>query len=458
MAAATGLMQSLLSAIETGSVGQHGFQNGRIVDLRGWLGEVVLIGDLHAKGSRLTSILEHAQLLPKLAAKQSVLILLGDLIHRECAERAGEMDSSLEILFQIAQLKCQYPTQVYILLGNHEFTGTLRSKQGVPQGAVFRAVMQNRYPDMYPLYQEFLSRSALVAVHRHFAASHAAPALGVADLAELRDLPVSDCSIEEFHPWVQQLTHFRHFDHDLTGRTSYRDSDVEQFLSVCGVASGPMIHGHSPLDRETGWEWEFGQRNRIIFAAGREVGYALASTDGVRWVRAGRSLVEDDDQLLWDRTPGPEALREYSAEHVSLSWDCLRARFEVDHHLVCGDGIPLLPDVGYRLRGLDKSLRLSIFGDLEETHLKLVRHRDLAAWLRSSQQPGSGWLLVGNESRRELLGLKRDNTILVGSEQSEHRITFGIAALSDREVLLLTQRDSGEFLLRALVSGVSLFW
>lgn len=451
-------MHSLLEAIQQGSVANGGFQDGRIVDLRRWNGEVVLVGDLHAKGSRLTAILEHAQLLPKLAAKESVLVLLGDLIHRECAERAGEMDSSLEILFQIAKLKCDYPTQVYILLGNHEFTQTLRSKQGVPQGAVFRAIMQKRYPDMYPAYQEFLAQGALLAVHTHFAASHAAPPLDVPNLEALRQLPVADIQIEEFHPWVHQLTHYRHIDHDLTGRRAYRDCDVATFLELCGVVSGPMVHGHSPVDRETGWEWEFGPRNRIIFAAGREVGYAKADPQGLRWVRAGRSLLEDDDRLIWDRTPPLEQLQNQATVHDCLHWDEGRSKFEVDHRKDVQGGIALLPDVGYRLRGMDKILRIHIGLDGEEIELNLKQYRQLPGWLRSANQPGSGWFLVGNESKRELLGLKRDNTILVGDERSEQRITLGIPALSNQEVLLITQRDSGEFLLRPLCHGVRLSW
>ena len=227
----------------------------------------------------------------------------------------------------------------------------------------------------------------------------------MSSLAELKALPVADCEAEDFHPAVRELTHFRHVDHDLTGRSSFSEYDITDFLSLCGVAEGPLLNGHTPLNRETGWQWVMGKRNRVIFGAGREIGYAVADDHGVRFVRMGRTLLADDDSVLFSRAD--DSCRELGES-------------------------PLQPDQLYRF---------NYEAPLTIGPLVLRHHRHLAASLRAGHTPG--FYLT----ERRLVKLKKHDTVMVGADM--------FASLNDPEAFLLTQVEEGEFEIRALVVGIT---
>lgn len=434
------VMADFLQAMQLGRVENGGRQKGALVDLREAPQPLYLVGDVHAKASRIEVLLQSADLHRPLSRGEAYLVFLGDLFHREEDHRAGEMESSLETFEKWIELKTRYPQHTYVLLGNHEFTRTGRCKRGYFQGALFRDALESR--GIAQTYERFLELSPLAVAHSGCAGVHAGPCTSATTLEELESLQALDVEASQLARGVVEMTCHRHVSWCPFGEKAYNDYDCDDFLKLCGVHQGPLICGHTPLDRETGWEWPLGPRNHIIFAAGRELGYFRIDLDGYRFVRVGRSLPQDDDQILLDRTPrdlraqlvdGQELVQEGGMDSVRLR----------------GPGpFALLPDVLYRF-DYDSS-PLSI--QAEEEVVRICHYRHLSP--SSQAYYGFGYYLVGQELRQEVLHLKRHQAVLVGGKALVRDQVRFSNNLLQQETLVLWQWEDGQFGLRALVEGL----
>jgi hypothetical protein len=434
--------QEFLQAMELGTVARGGYQNGRLVDLRQAVHKTLyLIGDIHAKSHRIDDIFGHANLHCQLAQEQAVVVFLGDLFHREDDARAGEMESSIQTLRLLMDLKLRYPRSLYALLGNHEFTRTDSVKRGYFQGYLFRQALQAHGLDL--CYDRFVEASPLVVIHPLCAGVHAAPALTLQSLDQLIALEVADVHPLQLPRAVMELTFFRHIDWSPSQGKAYTDYHVEDFLRLCGVEQGPLITGHTPLCRDTSWTWRMGPRNTVIFAAGREVGYFRADAHDYRFVRVGRSRVSDDDTLVLDRTPEswslpPGLTLHREGGHQWVQIDDLQATAP----------LTLLPDVTYRLDYPGFAIRISE-PDGDELWLRHYRHLSASA----QSYYGNGYYLAGHEMRQQILHLKRHQAILLGGDGLCQNVRF---SWGPDEFLVLRQEEDGQFELRALVEGVLL--
>lgn len=422
------LCAAFLKAMEQGLVAQGGHQDGRVIDLRGPEAPktLYLVGDVHARSARIHEVFRHAGLHQQLATGQAVVVFMGDLFHREESERAGEMNSSLDTFREIMGLKIAYPRAFYVLLGNHEFTRTLRCKHGFFQGVLFGFALEQS--GLRSTYDAFIAASPLVVAHPRGVGVHAAPARSVSDWEELKNLPVSDAESNALHPAVVELTCNRHVKWSPHGK-AYTDYDVERFLELCGVADGHLFVGHTPISRETGWEWEMGPRNTVIFAAGRELGYARLDPDGVRLIRIGRSRHNGDDEILPATAAGEwRDMRQWTrweSDEMELQQDCLY-RFEYQNRPI------------------------TLMGAREQP-LHLLNYAHLPGAAQSYY--GSGFFLVGQEQRSEVLALRREQRILLGGPGLCQGVRF---FWPQQEFAVLGQLQDGEFELRPLVAGLRL--
>ncbi|MBT9588298.1 metallophosphoesterase [bacterium] len=430
--------QEFLEALQLGCTDRGGYQQGRVVDLRQASHKTLyLIGDVHAKAGRIADIFKHADLYPQLQGEQAVVVFLGDLFHREDDARAGEMESSIETLGIVMDLKIRFPQSIYMLLGNHEFTRSETCKRGYFQGYLFRLALESQGLDL--CYDRFVEVSPLVVIHPQCVGVHAAPAISVQSLDELKILDVADVHPFELPRAVMELTYYRHVNWSPCGGKVYNDYHVEDFLNLCGVPQGSLITGHTPICRDTCWHWQMGPRNSVIFAAGREVGYLRADALGFRFIRVGRSLVTDDDTLVVDRTP----LNWELPSGVSLEQEGGHTRVRIDDPSAPVD---LLPDVCYRLDYTRAPIRIGLPG-CDDLWLRHYRHLSAS----SQDYYAHGYYLAGNEMRQEILKLKRDQAIILGGTGLCHNVRF---AWGPDELMILRQGEDGQFEFRALVEGV----
>ncbi len=89
-------------------------RRGRLVELTGAT-EVLVGGDLHGNLTNFRLLLERADL----RSHPGRHLVLQEVIH-SAVEYAGGGDKSHQLLDLLAALKCQFPHQVHLLLGNHE--------------------------------------------------------------------------------------------------------------------------------------------------------------------------------------------------------------------------------------------------------------------------------------------------------------------------------------------------
>ncbi len=412
------LADTFLEALRQGRVESGGFQDGRVVAVPATQ-TLYLIGDLHARVSRIGTIVAHAGLEQSLAAREAVLVFLGDLFHPEDDDRAGEMESSLETLRVFMDLKLRFPRHVYALLGNHEFTRSGSCKRGYFQGELFHRALEAA--GLAACYEEFLRLSPLVVIHPRCVGVHAGPTRSVGSLEELKRLKVLNTVPTAMASGVMELCFFRHVNWAGNTNKTYSDHDVEDFLALCGVPHARLITGHTPLDRETGWTWNLGPRTTVIFAAGREAGYFRATADSEQFVRVGRS--RGGDELVPDRGFG-EGVRVLT----------LPASLRVD--------------VAYALDYPGRPIRLLRDG---EPMLRVCQYRHLPPALQSYCGPGT--FLVGCESRMEVVRLRRHAAVVLGGTPLCGGVRF---AWPEEELAILQMSEEGSLELRALIDGLSL--
>ncbi len=431
------MSERFLKALELGFSENGGLQNGRVVDLRHRDDlEVFLIGDIHALHQRIDRIFEETDLSQKLLRRDAVVVFLGDLHHREEDRAAGEMISSLETFEKVADLKCRYPQNFYVLLGNHEFTQTGSTKRGYYQGDLFREALVEK--SLWEIYCRFVEYAPLVAVHRFFVAAHAGPAITLGSFEELSGLSVANVVPAELPPAVRELCFSRHVDWSANPSKHYHDHHVKDFLNLCDVPQARFITGHTPLSRETDWCWKVGEFLTVIFAAGRELGVYRVRGEVEEFVRLGRFF---GDRFVKDRS----AL--FKPSEVGLEWaqedGCRVVRLEPSEV-----ERPLPPDVEFRFRYAESAITL----ESESTgKLQICHYRHLAAWSQSYYS--MGYFLVGDERRQEVLKLKTDLAYLLGGPVLIEGVCF---TWGEEEVAVLRRIEDDLFSLRALRPGLRL--
>ena len=154
------------------------FQSGFLIHLPSE-GELLVTGDLHGNGGNLQRIIQVADL----GRCHRRHLVLQELVHE--LEAVDNICRSYRLVEMAAQLKCAYPRQVHILLGNHEFAECLRleiGKRGRELNEAFdeglRAAYGEGWEEVKDAYREFWSSSPL-AVHTSngLFVSHSTPRL-----------------------------------------------------------------------------------------------------------------------------------------------------------------------------------------------------------------------------------------------------------------------------------------
>ncbi|MBU4468502.1 MAG: metallophosphoesterase, partial [Candidatus Omnitrophica bacterium] len=275
--------EELLAIIQLGEVikSRGKYQKGALVDLRNLPADVepIIVGDLHTKLRNLKGILAYNDNISKIQRGEAILVILGDAVHSE--EDLSEMESSVEIMRFIMDLKIKNPDNVYYVVGNHDYLSGRFSKSGVVQGLVYREKLKKLFGDEYvKLYEEFIKVSPLMLIGNGLVAAHAGPVKRMVSLSDIGNVDVSD----ENNPIVEDLTWGR-FRQD--GSWYYDEKDVERFLSNIGQPNAIFIVAHSPslIPRGEFHAELIPNRHHVIFAGRNDVfGYASFKEGKVKFI------------------------------------------------------------------------------------------------------------------------------------------------------------------------------
>jgi hypothetical protein len=153
-------------------------RRGRVVTLND-AREVMVAGDMHGSVETFRLLLGKAAL----AAHPGRHLVLQELIHGPFSYPAGG-DKSHQLLDLLAALKCQFPTRVHMLLGNHElsqWTRQLIGKGDVDFNEAFRQGVATAYgeaaSEVYATYERlFAGLNLVVRTPNRVFISHSLPA------------------------------------------------------------------------------------------------------------------------------------------------------------------------------------------------------------------------------------------------------------------------------------------
>lgn len=122
--------------------------------------EVLVVGDLHGNIPAFRKILD----VSALGQNPGRHLVLQELVHGPRMYPADRGDKSHQLVDIVCALKCQYPTRVHLILGNHELselTGRAIGKNGVPLNALFRQGIDTAYGTrgeaVYSAYRELFA-------------------------------------------------------------------------------------------------------------------------------------------------------------------------------------------------------------------------------------------------------------------------------------------------------------
>jgi hypothetical protein len=169
------------------------FRSGFLIHLPSE-GELLVTGDLHGNGGNLQRILEIANL----ERRPGRHLVLQELVHE--VESVDDICRSYRVVEIAAQLKCAYPNQVHILLGNHEVAECIRleiGKHGRELIEAFDEGLRAAYGDAWEAvkeaYREFWISSPLaVRTSNGLFVSHSTPRLERMDGLSLEYLQTAD--------------------------------------------------------------------------------------------------------------------------------------------------------------------------------------------------------------------------------------------------------------------------
>jgi hypothetical protein len=260
------LLQTIRKATEY-SCGILG-RRGRVIHLLDEA-EVFVTGDLHGNIANFQRILRVAEL----AKHPRRHLVMQELIHGKFAYAEGGEKSHQAVDLWCA-LKCQYPTRVHYLPGNHElsqWTNRLIGKDNEDLNANFRDGVRTAYgahaEAIYTAYLELFAALPMVlrTPNRVFI-SHSLPSAGV---------------MAQFD--YSRLEHAEHVPADFqVGGLVYalvwgRDTSAENAANFLRkVDADWLITGHIPC--ETGFSLP-NERQVILDSMGAQPGYSLLPTD-----------------------------------------------------------------------------------------------------------------------------------------------------------------------------------
>jgi hypothetical protein len=233
------LLRTLYKAAD--AVRQTPGRRGRFVQLQD-AAEVLVAGDMHGHVGNFQAVHKAADL----ANHPRRHLVLQELVHGKFLYPSGA-DKSHQLLDLFAALKCQYPRQVHMLMGNHElaqWTDRLIMKNDKDLNEVFMAGVVEAYgpekgPEIYGGYMRLFGvlPLALRTANRVFI-SHSLPREKCRDKFDLRLLetdvfPAEDLNVNGF---VYEL---------LWGRDT-RAENCDAFLKT--VDCDYLVSGHIVCD------------------------------------------------------------------------------------------------------------------------------------------------------------------------------------------------------------------
>jgi Calcineurin-like phosphoesterase len=214
---------------------------GRVVRLPAGV-EILVAGDLHGNVENFRLLLQTAEL----AKNPGLHLVLQEVVHGPF-RYAGGGEKSHQLLDLMAALKCQYPTRIHFLLGNHELAQWQNQRIGkgdVDQNQVFMAGVEEAYGNLaqaiYAAYLELFAAADLAVVSANrILLCHSLP--------NAKHLATFDWAVLEKDTLRPEDLVLGGTVHSLVWGRDLRQEHVEEFLKK--VDADLLISGHIPCEQ-----------------------------------------------------------------------------------------------------------------------------------------------------------------------------------------------------------------
>ncbi len=254
---------------------------GGLIDISKTGKSSILIGDLHGSIENLNAIIEHEDNREKILSGESILILLGDIVHNDQTGEMLEMDTSLAVLERVIELIAEFKDSLIYIKGNHDSFDERVIKSGIRQGYEFKVFLTDKRGEEYvDAVDELFESLPMFIIASGFVVAHAGPIRRGASRQELID-------IEDNPDFIRQLMWNRV--HEFRANPSlkeYDGTDIDRSLEKLNLPPETYyIVGHNPLwqtGNKTGiWSNVTGIKNHIILISNRQTdGPYLFISDG----------------------------------------------------------------------------------------------------------------------------------------------------------------------------------
>ncbi len=218
-------------------------RSGSIIALDESADDVIVLGDLHGHVHVLAQLIKIAAL----DRNPGRHLVLQEPTHDTRIDPdEGDIDRSHRAIDLICALKCQCPSRVHLILGNHElseFTGRSISKKGFALNSLFRQGVEESYGEhaeaIVAAYHElFRSLPLAVRTSNRVFISHTIP-----DAADLENL---DLDVLRKSEWPPESLKRGGSVYALTWGRDTSPETAERFAGL--VEADLIINGHQPCD------------------------------------------------------------------------------------------------------------------------------------------------------------------------------------------------------------------
>lgn len=205
--------------------------------------EVMVVGDLHGHIGTFSQVLK----LAKLEAHSGRHLILQELVHDPRADPDDDIgDLSHRLVDVVCALKCQFPTRVHYLPGNHELSEVTRrsiAKNRVPLNALFLKGIESDYgPAAGAIHAAYQSLFAALPL----AVRTPNRVLVVHTIPEGRDLETFDPAIFEADVWPTESLARGGSVYGLTWGRDSSPETADRFAAIVDIDF--FVNGHQPVD------------------------------------------------------------------------------------------------------------------------------------------------------------------------------------------------------------------
>jgi hypothetical protein len=203
----------------------------------------VIVGDLHANLDNLLIVMSEGRFLDALDDGTAAFILLGDAVHREEGADLREMETSITTMDAIIAFMAKFANRFIYVRGNHDSFSPDVTKEGIPQGKLWRdTVRRVRGNEYATLLGTLYASLPYVVAGNGFIACHAGPPMEAVTREKIVD-------VHKYPRLMYQLTWSRIQSPRNPG--GYGKRDVRSFQKAFGMKKRmPVIVSHNPREGE----------------------------------------------------------------------------------------------------------------------------------------------------------------------------------------------------------------